>query len=174
MAGGRAGWLAVDWQQQSWLLRLNCISVAYLEHGTLHHPPPELILAAHCLRLAAAPAHQRQDEHCTMRFGSTAIVLLKCKLEYYRISECTGHIGTMPMHVDYMLSRNGYEVQTQAAYDLLMQAQCFLSKKTILAFRKEDLPDTCRLGTPLFASVNGDLGSASGRVKTDLLSGTGR
>ena len=25
----------------------------------------------------------------TMRFGSTAKVLLKCKLKYYRISECT-------------------------------------------------------------------------------------
>ncbi len=25
---------------------------------------------------------------CTMRFGSTAKVLLKCKLKYYRISEC--------------------------------------------------------------------------------------
>ena len=29
--------------------------------------------------------------HCTMRFGSTAKVLLKCKLKYYRISECTVH-----------------------------------------------------------------------------------
>ena len=28
--------------------------------------------------------------HCTMRFGSTAKVLLKCKLKYYSISECTG------------------------------------------------------------------------------------
>ena len=26
----------------------------------------------------------------TMRFGSTAKVLLKCKLKYYRISECGG------------------------------------------------------------------------------------
>ena len=26
--------------------------------------------------------------HLTMRFGSTAKVLLKCKLKYYRISEC--------------------------------------------------------------------------------------
>ena len=35
-----------------------------------------------------------------MRFGSTAKILLKCKLKYYRISECavqaqdTGHVGT--------------------------------------------------------------------------------
>ena len=28
----------------------------------------------------------------TMRFGSTAKVLLKCKLKYYRISECTSHL----------------------------------------------------------------------------------
>ena len=28
-----------------------------------------------------------------MRFGSTAKVLLKCKLKYYRISECGGSIG---------------------------------------------------------------------------------
>ena len=28
--------------------------------------------------------------HCTMRFGSTAKVLPKCKLKYYRISECIG------------------------------------------------------------------------------------
>ena len=29
-------------------------------------------------------------DRCTMRFGSTAKVLLKCKLKYYRISECGG------------------------------------------------------------------------------------
>ena len=28
------------------------------------------------------------DGPSTMRFGSTAKVLLKCKLKYYRISEC--------------------------------------------------------------------------------------
>ena len=27
-----------------------------------------------------------------MRFGSTAKVLLKCKLKYYRISECVRHV----------------------------------------------------------------------------------
>ena len=31
----------------------------------------------------------RTNVHHTMRFGSTAKVLLKCKLKYYRISECT-------------------------------------------------------------------------------------
>ena len=30
-----------------------------------------------------------ERQRCTMRFGSTAKVLLKCKLKYYRISECT-------------------------------------------------------------------------------------
>ena len=30
----------------------------------------------------------------TMRFGSTAKVLLKCKLKYYRISECCSHLLT--------------------------------------------------------------------------------
>ena len=34
----------------------------------------------------------RRVSCCTMRFGSTAKVLLKCKLKYYRISECLqGH-----------------------------------------------------------------------------------
>ena len=33
--------------------------------------------------------------HLTMRFGSTAKVLLKCKLKYYRISEC--HLRHIPM-----------------------------------------------------------------------------
>ncbi len=28
----------------------------------------------------------------TMRFGSTAKVLLKCRLKYYRISECERHV----------------------------------------------------------------------------------
>ena len=32
----------------------------------------------------------REALWCTMRFGSTAKVLLKCKLKYYRISECGG------------------------------------------------------------------------------------
>ncbi len=34
------------------------------------------------------PEHQ-----LTMRFGSTAEVLLKCKLKYYRISECNLDTG---------------------------------------------------------------------------------
>ena len=29
---------------------------------------------------------------CTMRFASTAKVLAKCKLKYYRISECVGEM----------------------------------------------------------------------------------
>ena len=33
---------------------------------------------------------EQQPPLCTMRFGSTAKVLLKCKLKYYRISECGG------------------------------------------------------------------------------------
>ena len=32
----------------------------------------------------------------TMRFGSTAKVLLKCKLKYYRISECVSFCMTIP------------------------------------------------------------------------------
>ena len=32
--------------------------------------------------------HLQTNQPCTMRFGSTAKVLLKCKLKYYRISEC--------------------------------------------------------------------------------------
>ena len=36
----------------------------------------------------------RQDH--TMRFGSTAKVLLKCKLKYYRISEWTSSIDSSP------------------------------------------------------------------------------
>ena len=31
-----------------------------------------------------------QTDHCTMRFGSTAKVLAKCRLKYYRFSECIG------------------------------------------------------------------------------------
>ena len=39
---------------------------------------------------ACYSAHQAPPRcHHTMRFGSTAKVLLKCKLKYYRISECT-------------------------------------------------------------------------------------
>ena len=42
---------------------------------------------------------------CTMRFGSTAKVLLKCKLKYYRISECgdspevlqVSHVAATPL-----------------------------------------------------------------------------
>ena len=42
----------------------------------IHHSKPEVKSSVH--------------QHSTMRFGSTAKVLLKCKLKYYRISECTG------------------------------------------------------------------------------------
>ncbi len=34
----------------------------------------------------------------TMRFGSTAKVLLKCKLKYYRISECEGNMPSFSTH----------------------------------------------------------------------------
>ncbi len=33
------------------------------------------------------------DSHITMRFGSTAKVLAKCKLKYYRISEWDSYLG---------------------------------------------------------------------------------
>ena len=36
----------------------------------------------------------RKEEYCTTRIGSTAKVLAKYQLEYYRISECTGRRGT--------------------------------------------------------------------------------
>ena len=37
---------------------------------------------------AAVHADPHHAHQVTMRFGSTAKVLLKCKLKYYRISEC--------------------------------------------------------------------------------------
>ena len=48
---------------------------------------PEIVASAacsdssDCSRMCSRP-------HGTMRFGSTAKVLAKCKLKYYRISEC--------------------------------------------------------------------------------------
>ncbi len=39
-------------------------------------------------RFSNLSVHVQQQGSCTMRFGSTAKVLLKCKLKYYRISEC--------------------------------------------------------------------------------------
>ena len=40
---------------------------------------------------AAREGARTADIQHTMRFGSTAKVLLKCKLKYYRISECSRH-----------------------------------------------------------------------------------
>ena len=37
----------------------------------------------------------------TMRFGSTAKVLLKCKLKYYRISECAALLQIGPAELDH-------------------------------------------------------------------------
>ena len=42
----------------------------------------------------------RGSVHHTMRFGSTAKVLLKCKLKYYRISECIRREGQGERHMD--------------------------------------------------------------------------
>ena len=53
-------------------------STAYLCHQLLHE------VRQFCMQ---ALISWRQDAR-TMRFGSTAKVLLKCKLKYYRISEC--------------------------------------------------------------------------------------
>ena len=39
----------------------------------------------HAVRLAPWPGH---GDWCTMRFGSAAKVLAKCKLKYCRIAEC--------------------------------------------------------------------------------------
>ena len=50
--------------------------------------------------------HQAGSHACTMRFGSTAKVLLKCKLKYYRISECACWLaGHGPVQVQYMTLR---------------------------------------------------------------------
>ena len=47
----------------------------------------------HSSVLPSFPVHglkaSRRQGRLTMRFGSTAKVLLECKLKYYRISECT-------------------------------------------------------------------------------------
>ena len=54
-------------------------------------------LSIHCLY----PASETTCKGCTMRFGSTAKVLLKCKLKYYRISEWDGailDIDVLPFH----------------------------------------------------------------------------
>ena len=42
---------------------------------------------------AQGPKSKALSTPRTMRFGSTAKVLLKCKLKYYRISECHGDAG---------------------------------------------------------------------------------
>ena len=52
--------------------------------------PPALPLLAEICRQSAVRVRNLLRGWCTMRFGSTAKVPLKCKLKYYRISECGG------------------------------------------------------------------------------------
>ncbi len=58
---------------------------------------------------------------CTMRFGSTAKVLLKCKLKYYRISECFAvplegcGAGILPGSTSTALLSAGSELDSRAA-----------------------------------------------------------
>ena len=40
-----------------------------------------------------------------MRFGSTAKVLLKCKLKYYKISECIGHFPSVLLIQQLLMQR---------------------------------------------------------------------
>ena len=61
-------------------------------------------LAAGPLPLSDQPnrnKHAGTACRCTMRFGSTAKVLLKCKLKYYRISECVAGLSAYAcgMHI---------------------------------------------------------------------------
>ena len=54
---------------------------------------PAFQMASGALQLFQAQVACGSDSSplpCTMRFGSTAKVLLKCNLKYYRISECLG------------------------------------------------------------------------------------
>ncbi len=45
-----------------------------------------------CAEFPELRCHEDAEPCGTMRFGSTAKVLLKCKLKYYRISECAGFV----------------------------------------------------------------------------------
>ena len=63
---------------------------------------------ARCGSMSAADACGDTQHRCTMRFGSTAKVLAKCMLEYYRISECDAIIlnrcaGDAPSSEDDLL-----------------------------------------------------------------------
>ena len=63
-------------------------------------------MVPHCSLVGAVILADRnlQRPVGTMRFGSTAKVLLKCKLKYYRISECVGLLVAMCL----MLTTTGY------------------------------------------------------------------
>ena len=57
-----------------------------------------------CIRLQSWSAHVSDlfppsaRAHRTMRFGSTAKILAKCRLKYYRISECIGSACCQQLH----------------------------------------------------------------------------
>ena len=53
-----------------------------------HHPLASLASTWDACPLMVSMG--RRASQCTMRFGSTAKVLAKCKLKYCRISECSG------------------------------------------------------------------------------------
>ena len=44
-----------------------------------------------------------------MRFGSTAKVLLKCKLKYYRISDCSGPSETLGLRLELLLNGGRFQ-----------------------------------------------------------------
>ena len=74
-----------------------CLVVSYLVCINLL-TSTQVVIAADHPELLGNPfepqQHAAQQRDCarqsTMRFGSTAKVLLKCRLKYYRISECKG------------------------------------------------------------------------------------
>ena len=67
----------------------------FLPHGMLY-PSRYEVPNMHPCKAAISPPRPPQPDaagpcvrQLTMRFGSTAQVLLKCRLKYYRISECS-------------------------------------------------------------------------------------
>ena len=64
----------------------------------------------------------RAEALCTMRFGSTAKVLLKCKLKYYRISECLWYTSS-PSYALVVHPHNKHSPSHVAHFMLLARFQ---------------------------------------------------
>ena len=129
----RAVWRQEHGASRLWLRPLLASGCKQLFIESTPPPPPRCASPSSIRATPAAgwrrPICVRLPHIRTMRYGSTAKVLLKCKLKYYRISECIrGHTFSQaalaPVFPHLYTVASPHSAYSQSAYICWIQCKC--------------------------------------------------